>query len=294
MALNLNKQREAAAQATTNFNETRAGGGDYQPPEAGAARARLIGYIETGVHSSTFKGAKKTKPRAQLLFELSGPKHQPKDGEGDKKIPHRITIYETVGNHEKNGIVKLFKLLKQETGCEEANNFVDLLIDKAWRCTVVHVTKEVDGAKKTRAYLREKDSGYTFKPTAYDDEESGERKQVKVAEAISEPRLFLWNAPDLDQWDSLFIDGTNDDGSSKNRFQEEIKKAENFVGSPIHTLLIEAGREAETVRAAKVEKDETSGGEDEDEAAADKVTKPVKQKTALEQDDGADPLADVS
>ena len=49
-------------------------------------------------------------------------------------------------------------------------------------------------------------------------------------------------------WDSIYIDGTGPDklddegniireGGSKNKYQEKIKAAENFAGSPIDELL---------------------------------------------------------
>ncbi len=70
----------AAAAQQTNMNEAqKGGGGSYEPPAAGLARLRLVGYIETGKeHDERYS---KTKDKVRLIFELSGPKHKPKEVE---------------------------------------------------------------------------------------------------------------------------------------------------------------------------------------------------------------------
>ena len=54
-------------------------------------------------------------------------------------------------------------------------------------------------------------------------------------------QLFLWNSPTMEQWESIFIDGTTQEGKSKNYIQEKIQKATNFVGSPVERLLMSGG-----------------------------------------------------
>ena len=276
---------QRAKETGPDLTKAQSGGGDYVPPVEGATRLRFVGYIEQGIHTSVWQGNAKVKPRAHFIFELSGPKHPPREHEG-KKYPQLISFDEVVGRHEKNGYMKLFAKMSVDT--PGATNFVELL-GNAYRGTVSH-SKSKDG-KKTYANLKS-DSVYNINSTSYEDPDSGELRKVKVDEAITPLKVFLWDYADLAQWDALFIDGKYDDGGSKNKFQEKIKAAENIVGSPIFEALVEANREEELTPAPKG----TGPAEDEqpDEDAPAKPEAPAKAapvKNALAEDDGADPLA---
>lgn len=236
-------------------------GGDYAPPDVGPTRLRLVGYVETGIHTKVSAGIKKTKPRFEALFELSGPKHPPKKLDDGRLIPHRVRVKEVLSTHEKANAIKLFNLLNVDG---DAKNFVDLMMVKAWRGTVSHYTfKGTGGKDRTIAQLRGKGQGYQIFPTTFEDPETGETRSVAVEPAISEPMVFLWDYADTEQWDSL------------DKFTKEtIKKAENFVGSPIYTALIEAGREADTVPAADEETEQAEAAEP-DEAQAEEAAPPA-------------------
>lgn len=252
MAYDLNKRREEAA-TTPDLTKARSGGGgDYAPPAEGVTRTRLTGYVEYGVHTKKSGQYVKTKPRVELTFELSGPKHAPKDLDDGKKIPQRITVKEIVGDHIKNGYMKLFNLLNVD---KDARNYLDLLLVKGWRAEVSHWSfKGQDGKDRTIAQLRS-NGVYTFKPTTYQDEESGETKQVAVPPAIGPLRIFLWNDGDLEQWDTLL-------DYQKNL----IRTAENFEGSAIQLALVEAGREAELAVTTRDGDQQSDTAADEDEA----------------------------
>jgi len=280
-----------------DLTKASAGGGDYVPPKPGPTRLRFVGYIEQGTHTTQWKGTPKTKPRAEFIFELSGPNHPPREFEG-KKIPVLVSFKEVVGRHIKNGYMKLFKIMAQDT--PEATNFVELL-GNAYRGEIVH------GENKNnpdRPYINlKKEGSYTLQSVNYIDPEDGVTvKTVKVDEPLSQMRVFLWDYADLAQWDSIHIEGTYDNGDSKNKYQEKIKIAENLTGSAIYEALVAAGREAELVPAPKVAKeDDQEGDDDEPEKAAGGAKKADKKpsaaqptKTALgAADDGADPLAGV-
>lgn len=254
MALDLKKVRQEVGQTGKDLTKPSQGGGDFAPPDIGPTRLRLVAYIETGVHKTMFKGAPKIKPRAELTFELSGPKHPPKKLDDGTLIPFRITVKEVVGTTPKNGYIKLFNILNVDG---DATNFVDLMMEKAWRGTVSHYTfKGQDGNDRTIAQLK-KDGAYQIAPTAFEDPETGETRDVAVPPAVSEPRLFLWDNADLDQWDSLLD------------FQKDkIRKAENFTGSPVYLALAEAGREAEFALSERGAK-EAAAEEDEPEGEAE-------------------------
>ena len=233
MSLDLSKYQALAAQQGPNMTEATEGGGDYTPPAEGVCRLRFIAYVEVGKHTSNYQGQEKQADKVQLVFELSGPKHQPYEIDGEK-VPYRITVYENAGRNygalnEKANLYKLFKAMNYDG---TATHFAQLL-GREYLGTVKHKKK----GDRVVAELRG-DNGYTIRPPVFEDPETGESRKVAVDPAISPLRLFLWNFADLEQWSSLFIDG------ERNPFQKTIRQADNFVGSPIQIALLEAGLDA--------------------------------------------------
>jgi len=271
MAFDISKIKALAAEAAKtgpDLNKQTAGG-DFKPPAAGQTRLRFTSYIETGVHTTrSAQWGDKTKGRAHFTFELSGPKHPPKKLEDGRLIPETISFKLATGQHKKNDYSKLFKIMAADY--PGVKNFAQLL-GEAFRGEVVHRSyKKRDGSDGVAAELKN-EAGFTIKGVSYEDPETGEARKVKVDEPISPIRVFLWDYADLDQWDSIFIDGTFDDGNTKNKLQEEIKVAENLGGSAIEEALTEAGREAELVPAPKkdVAAGEAEGTTDASDGDAD-------------------------
>lgn len=239
----------AAAATAPNMNEAQqGGGGDYTPPAEGIARARLVGYVETGIHEKNVGAGKPPvqKPQVKLIFELSGPNHQPKVLEDGTKLPHRITVDENYSLNEKANFYKLFRRMNWKG----AATHMSQLLGEAFLVTIKHkVTGEGD-KKRTYANIRD-EAGYTVQPPRYVDPLSNQTVEVPVDPPISALRLFVWNAPTellKPMWDSLFIDGeypANGDrpARSKNVLQEEIKAALNFKQSPIWEVLQTGGVE---------------------------------------------------
>lgn len=230
--VDISKYQAMAAKMGPNMTEATEGG-EYEPPAAGPCRLRFVAYVEVGKHTSNYQGQEKQADKVQLVFELSGPKHAPRDIDGEK-VPHRITIYENAGKNygplnEKANLFKLFKAMNYDG---TATHFAQLL-GKEFRGTVVH-TKKGD---KLYAGLRG-EQGYTVMPPTFEDPETGELRRVVVDPAISPIRIFLWNMADLEQWSSIFI------GTERNPFQKMIRQADNFVGSPIQIALIEGGQDS--------------------------------------------------
>jgi hypothetical protein len=245
----------AAAATGPDLNKaTTGGGGDYVPPAAGQAWARFIGYVETGSHEKSVGAGKPkvVKPQVELIFELSGPRHAPKELEDGSKLPHRISEdANAAANYgplnEKAGLYKLFRRMNYDGS---ATHFAQLL-GKAYLVTVHHTKKTYGDKERTFVSLRDPDGAYSISPPNFTDPVTGEVKSVPVPEPISPLRLFVWNAAPEHigpMWDSLFIDGEyperkDKDGNvtsaakSKNVFQNTIKDALNFNGSPIHEYL---------------------------------------------------------
>lgn len=274
MALDLKKIRAVANEAAKtgpDVNKQQAGG-DFSPPDAGPTRLRFIEYVEVGVHTkkSALYGDK-TKPMAQFGFELSGPKHKPKVIDG-KTYPFIIRFEEPIGFGSKNNYSKLFKLMA--AAYPGVVNFPQML-GEAFRSRVSHRTYKVGDQERVAAEIKTKDAGYSIAGPTFEDEDTGETKVAMADPVISPFRLLVWNEADTDQWDSLYIGGTYDDGGSKNKVQNKIRTAENFVGSPIYDALIAAGREAEVEVDAAVAPEQQEA--EEPEADAPPVKAPVKE-----------------
>lgn len=239
----------AAAEVGPDMSQAAAGGGDFEIPAAGVVRLRLITYVELGKHEDEFKGIKKTPEKVLLQFELSGPRHPPREVEGGGKVPQILSLTMNKHLNEKAGFFKMFARLNYT---KDAKHFAQLL-GRDFLGTIVH--KEVgEGAdKKTYANLRNED-GYTIRPPFIDmmNEETGdiESKRVTVDAPLSAIKCFIWDAPVSlkEMWDSLFVDGTWPDkvddkgvvtkaGSSKNWLQNQIRSALNFKSSALAELL---------------------------------------------------------
>lgn len=250
MAIDFKKLAEkAVAQGTDMTKATAGGGGEYTPPPAGPCLCRLIAYIEIGKQKGTFKGAPTVKDKVLLVFELTSKNHPVVVLDDGTKLPTRITVELDKSLNEKSHFFKMFQRLNP-TG--EFKHFAELL-GKGFKAEVIH-DKWTDKQGKERITATFKGaSGYTIAPARVEDfEAEGGWRDLAVPPALSELRCFLWDYADMDQWASIFIEGEyperkNDKGEviaaakSKNVFQNKIKLAVNFVGSPVHALLAASG-----------------------------------------------------
>ena len=247
--------QEAAEQ--TNMNEAQTGGGDYVPPAAGLVRLRFVGYIELGKHDKEYQGKTSQKEFVQLMFEGSGPKHPPReDG-----TPVMFSLRMVKSQSDKAGFFKLFRRMNPSGS---AKHMAELL-GNAYIGTVVHNEVEKDGKKTVYANLKDTDGVWTIREPFIDnvDPESGEatRMQINVAEPTTPIRCFLWQYATKEMWDSLFIDGQWDaqtdangkvtrEAKSKNIYQNAIRSAHDWQGSPMQEMLL-AGGEADIPDAEK-------------------------------------------
>lgn len=286
-------QAAVAAVAAVSQDETVAqsfGGGDYEPPAEGICFARFVGYVETGKHEGRpYQGrAAKVTDEVQVIFELGGKKHAPRELDDGTKLPHRITIKLNKSLSERATYFKLFKQLNYNGTAK----VMPELLGQGYIARVYHKTVVgQDGKERVYAGLRDPDTGaFSFKPPVKEDVETGESVPLKVPEALSEFRFFSFGAPSLEQWANVYIDGeyperTDDNGKviapakSKNVFQDRIKAALNFEGSAIAELLEQANLDP----GALPEEADTPDEPDEPEAAPapkKSVAKPVKPKAA--------------
>lgn len=245
MAIDFKALGAKAAASGADQTKAVAGGGDYTPPAAGPGLCRFIGYVELGKQRGMMKGKEEIKEKVMLIFELTGKRH----ATGPDEQPHRVTITETYSLNEKANFYKLFNRMNYR---QDVQHMAQLL-GEGFKCEVIHDTwVGRDGKPRTDVTLKS-DSGYTLSPPRKEDEDSETGwVNVEVPAARSDIRCFLWDHADLEQWGGLFIDGEYPErkdatgkvtapAKSKNTIQHKIMGAVNFVGSPIHTLLLASG-----------------------------------------------------
>lgn len=275
MAFNLKAAVAAAAATSKDMNVAQtSGGGDYSPPEKGTCGLRLVGYIELGKHDGEYQGKPKVVEEVKLIFELSGPKWEPKVLDNGDKVPHRITVNLTKSLSEKATFYKLFKAMNYEG---KARIFAELL-GNDYIGTIYHYEGQAraDGSKPIYATFKDPNTKVlTIRAPFVEDLETGETKRRNVPPALTEERCFLWDYATKEMWDSIYIDGEYEEkkdkdgkvtapAKSKNVFQDRIKEAKNFAGSPI---------------AIALEGTVNTGGADDPKAAAEKVKKTTAKKS---------------
>ncbi|MFM0243646.1 hypothetical protein [Paraburkholderia sediminicola] len=215
----------------------------YVPPALGIAGARLVGYFELGTHEEEFEGRTRDREKVDLVFELSGPNHEPRKLDDGTLIPHRITVQETLSLEPLSNFFRLFADMNRAHG-DTCRHMVELL-GSAFLVEVFHRNSK-DG-KKVYANLKGS-NGYKVYGTTARDPISGKEIVVEVPGPFTEPRYFIWETADQEMWDSIHIPGEweackNGKGEiisparSKNIFQDKIRKAKNWKDHPLAAIV---------------------------------------------------------
>lgn len=220
---------------------------DYTPPAEGTSLARFVDYIEVGEQKQrAYQGKeKKPAPKAFITFELLSKKWLREievDGKV-KTVADRITVPLVISLHKKASYKKLFE--KMRYGRDDINHMAQM-IEEGFKVTVVH-NKVTEGknAGKVYANITDADGNFLVDGPFKKDDLEGTSQKLKVPDAISETRMFLFDDPTKETWDSIFIDGekevTDEKGKnktvSKNWLQNMIMDAVNFDGSPVQAFL---------------------------------------------------------
>lgn len=252
--MNIDELAAAQAEEVDLSQEIQGGGFERELPVAGLCVCRFREYIEAGVQPLASKAYPDKKPAsvARYVFELTGPKHKVEleDKDGNKSsFNHTIsTPWMMVSQSAKSGYFKLFKQLNHEGTAKVPAQ----LLGKAFLVELIHAYDPVDiegGKPKKDAKPKycnfKKDDAFTFRPPRKEDPLAGTSEPIKVPELTEVRKLFLWNHPTQECWDSLFIDGTRtkkvdgkDEEVSKNWLQNKITEALNFDGSPLQKMLL--------------------------------------------------------
>ncbi|OZI20072.1 hypothetical protein CAL26_21190 [Bordetella genomosp. 9] len=286
MAFNI-KAAVAKAAKTTDMNQAQKGGGGYTPPAEGKPGLRFIAYIELGPQKETFKGQERVREQVKMVFELHG-KKWPVDQNG---MPQRLAITLSKSLNEK---ATFFKLFKQMNYSGKYKHMAEML-GEDFSGQVFHRTVGEGADQKTYAGLKDPASGVYAITPPYSVNEDGEDVRRKIPEAVNPLKLFLWDHPDKEQWASIFIDGTYDDGKSKNTFQDAIKASPGFEGSPVEAMLL---GDPDTGDDDDVEKAKADAKAKKDAKAKDDKpkSKPAEKKPGPADDDAPgddDPLSDI-
>lgn len=231
MSNNLNTLEQLKAIAAQNKEvavdmneEVQHGGGGKKLP-AGPTLARLVQVIELGEHPQEFNGkAKDPADEIILGFELYGPGFAHGDG-----TPYLYRTYSIkISRNEKAKARKIFLKLNYK---RQASTFAELLGEPYLLYYKEEDSKRKDAKPGDKVTVWDQDN---ILPAV--DPVSG--VPYPVPEATDENlRAFLWQYPLREQWDLLRIEGTWDDGRSKNWIQEKILSAVNFEGSKLQALL---------------------------------------------------------
>lgn len=271
---------KALEQAAEKVDMTKPVASGYTPPAKGQTIAVLVGYHEVGLQKTTYLGEEKTVDQVHLVFELTGKKHPPRELDDGTLLPVRMTVKATRSTSSRAKIMKMFKAMNYAGDVTH----MGMLLGRHFIVDVTH--SEQKGESKT--VYANIDTNTIRKPEVINSE--GDVQAIGLPAFLTTPTLFLWDFPDKQQWDDIFIDGTwearkDEKGNitsperSRNVIQDTIKGALNFEGSQAQTMLAEAALDA--IDSSKVAKKETKKAEPE-------VVDAVEEETSA----GADPLAD--
>lgn len=209
---------EVVAVQTVDMTQTSAAGSNELMPE-GFAMARLVTYIELGTQPQEFGGkAKAPAPEVKLGFKLFGGPDNCYEGRFLK------TFDLAMSNYGNAGAKKLFDKLNWQGNMK---HFAQAL-GKAFLVPVVISTNKTTQKQSNRIKL------------------DGILPPIDPISKVSYPipevtaddlRYFFFDKPTKETWDALFVEGTWDDGGSKNKDQEKILTALNYPGSALEQLL---------------------------------------------------------
>lgn len=218
----LRQQANQSAEVAADMTEETKGGGGGRLLPAGVSLAYLVEVIEFGEQPQEFDGKPKNPAREfKLGFQLLNPAFANEDG----SCPV-ISTFDLA--ESRNAKARAFKLFKTMNWRNNHSRFAQM-IGELFIVKVIHV-KNKAGKTVHRLDLDaisppiDAATGSTYTPPKPLDE--------KLL------RLFLWDVPTVEGWNSIFIDGTRDDGESKNFLQNKCLSALDFEGSALQSMLL--------------------------------------------------------
>lgn len=226
----------AAVEREGSQNDVEAGGGNktFALAPAGKQKARLVGYIETGMHPNNMDSTKPDREEFRLRFALFGKDCQEEDG-----TPITIDTFDMPkSKFERAGAVKLFQKMCPK---KDADHFIGLLNRVFW-LEVIHKEGKADAQGKKKVYANiKKDSISVAVKDILDDEDNIIGQQpVACAEApASMFQIFEWAMPSKEDFDAL-----------KPWDKSKLRSSINFKGSALQQLVGDGEQKAATNNGA--------------------------------------------
>ena len=250
-------QAQAAVESNTLTNmqelaEQQGGNFERKLLPTGKARVRFTGYIECGTQAQqAFQGkAKPPTPEVRLVFHIVGGKGKDEQGnvvdfvsqeDIEKGYFPRISPFYpmAIKGGERAGSTKVWAAMNY---AGDAKNYLELLVQQ--KLYLLPIRQGLSKAGKPINIFDLADLEEAINPDTCEVYDAPLVPDDKI-------QLFLFDQPTQEQWDSIHIDGTTQDGKSKNYLQEYIQKATNYVGSPIENLLMSGGVDLPSISAAE-------------------------------------------
>lgn len=231
----------AADEAAIDMSEVSKGGGGGRLLPAGYAFGRLVRYVEFGMQPQEYQGqAKQPALEFRLGFALWGDSN-PADPRPPAERPETLW-------HNSDGTPSFLSTWDMSLSNNEKAKSKIIFDKMNWKGTAKHYAQflsegflirvdhqDIKGQPgKKRAVLNLKE---TLPPI-----DLISRQPYPIPTAPDDAyQLFLWTRPTLEGWNALKIEGTRDDGKSKNFLQDKILSAVDFHGSPLEQLLRGSG-----------------------------------------------------
>jgi hypothetical protein len=274
------------AAAAKDFTDVKTGSNfEKELPAEGICVLRLREYIEMGLCTASTKTYPTKKPvqKARFVFEVLTPRHIKEiTNEATKevtKIVPTLSITCPISDNDKSNYIKLFKQLNWEGKVQHPAQ----CLGKGYLATIVHAGEakgEITKDNPAKYANLQKDGAFTIAPPRKVDALAGTDEPINVPELNGGMKLFLWDNPTIECWDSLFIDGTytkkvNDVETevSKNWIQGMLKDALDFDTSKLYEML-------------------QGGGLDDLPTSKEEAAK-EKETATVTTDAAADPLAGI-
>jgi hypothetical protein len=198
---------------SVDLTETGTGGGGLMP--AGFAMARLVTYVEFGSQPQEYQGkAKAPADEFKVGFKLYG-------GEYDGRFISTFDL--AVSNNEKSAAKILFDRLNWKGDLKHPAQ----ALGKGFLVPII-IKKNGQGKDTNRINL-----AGILPPIDVVSKQAYPIPEVEDTDL----RFFFFNKPTKATWDALFVEGTWDDGGSKNKVQEKILKSLSYPGSALEQLL---------------------------------------------------------